>query len=94
MSSFCTNTEGSPTGWLLALELQTLSIQIFLFQIVSHLPFGPTAFFGLVNVVMRHEIQVKDKISEAFPHLIFDNFNTRLGERVNIFVNFARVTCG
>ncbi|ESQ28999.1 hypothetical protein EUTSA_v10023618mg [Eutrema salsugineum] len=54
--------------------------------IVSHLPFGPTAYFGLSNVVTRHEIQNKKamgKMSEQFPHLIFNNFTTQLGKRVS-----------
>ena len=49
--------------------------------VVCHLPHGPTAFFGIANTVMRHDIEDKGTISEAFPHLIFDNFNTALGER-------------
>uniref|UniRef100_A0A1J3IBU2 U3 small nucleolar ribonucleoprotein IMP4 n=1 Tax=Noccaea caerulescens TaxID=107243 RepID=A0A1J3IBU2_NOCCA len=53
--------------------------------VVSHLPFGPTAYFQLLNVVTRHETQekVKDnKVSEQYPHLIFDQFTTPLGKRV------------
>ncbi|WVZ00610.1 hypothetical protein V8G54_026679 [Vigna mungo] len=75
--------------------------------IVCHLPFGPTAYFGLLNVasisltvfhvdfrgqytnllfiqVTRHEIKDKKAIGtmpEAYPHLILDNFSTKLGER-------------
>ncbi|XP_009771221.1 uncharacterized protein LOC107823580 [Nicotiana tabacum] len=56
--------------------------------IISHLPFGPTAYFGLLNVVTRHDIKDKKSIGtmpEAYPHLIFDKFSTKLGERtVNI----------
>ena len=54
--------------------------------IVSHLPYGPTAYFTLTNVVMRHDIPSVGTMSEVFPHLIFDNFTTKLGKRVNIFV--------
>uniref|UniRef100_A0A8C3H5V5 IMP U3 small nucleolar ribonucleoprotein 4 n=1 Tax=Chrysemys picta bellii TaxID=8478 RepID=A0A8C3H5V5_CHRPI len=50
--------------------------------IVSHLPFGPTAFFTLCNVVMRHEVPDIGTMSEATPHLIFHNFTSRLGQRV------------
>ncbi|CAN0880514.1 U3 small nucleolar ribonucleoprotein protein IMP4 [Linum grandiflorum] len=53
-------------------------------MIISHLPFGPTAYFGLLNVVTRHDIKDKKAMgtmSEAYPHLIFENFNTKLGER-------------
>ncbi|PNX59421.1 U3 small nucleolar ribonucleoprotein IMP4, partial [Trifolium pratense] len=48
--------------------------------IVSHLPYGPTAYFGLLNVVTRHEIQDKEAVKtmpEAYPHIILDNFNTK-----------------
>lgn len=52
--------------------------------IVSHLPHGPTAYFGLLNVVTRHDIKDRKamgKMSEAYPHLILDNFSTQIGER-------------
>jgi len=43
--------------------------------IISHMPYGPTAYFGLSNVVLRHDVREKvDPVSEAYPHLIFDNF--------------------
>ncbi|KAI3951332.1 hypothetical protein MKW92_031030 [Papaver armeniacum] len=53
-------------------------------MIVCHLPLGPTAYFGLHNVVTRHDIRAKKSVgtmSEAYPHLIFDNFSSKLGER-------------
>lgn len=52
--------------------------------IVSHFPHGPTAFFSLFNVVLRHDIPecAGTTVSEAYPHLIFDKFGTRLGSRV------------
>lgn len=50
--------------------------------IVSHLPFGPTAYFQLTNVVMRHDIQGLGTMSEAYPHLIFDNMDSKLGKRI------------
>ncbi|XP_031477968.1 uncharacterized protein LOC116249014 [Nymphaea colorata] len=52
--------------------------------VVCHLPFGPTAYFGLLNVVTRHDIKDKKSVgtmSEAFPHLILHNFSTKLGQR-------------
>ncbi|KAL6659001.1 hypothetical protein ACP70R_003041 [Stipagrostis hirtigluma subsp. patula] len=52
--------------------------------IVSHLPNGPTAYFGLLNVVTRHDIKDRKamgKMSEAYPHLVMDNFSTKIGER-------------
>jgi rRNA maturation protein Rpf1 len=51
-------------------------------MIVSHLPYGPTAYFGLANVVMRHDIENHGTVSEQYPHLIFHNFSTKLGDRV------------
>ncbi len=56
--------------------------------IVSHLPFGPTASFSLVNCVLRHDIENRGTISEVFPHLLFNNFSTKLGERVKSILRF------
>lgn len=51
--------------------------------IVSHLPYGPTAYFGLSNVVLRHDLTSKlGTMSEAAPHLLFDQFSTQLGKRI------------
>ncbi|CAH8360876.1 unnamed protein product [Eruca vesicaria subsp. sativa] len=53
--------------------------------IISHLPFRPTSYFQLLNVVTRHEIQTKKemgKMSEQYPHLIFERFTTQMGKRV------------
>ncbi|KAH3901329.1 snoRNA-binding rRNA-processing protein IMP4 SCDLUD_002820 [Saccharomycodes ludwigii] len=49
---------------------------------ISHFPYGPTATFSLHNVVLRHDILNSGNQSLVSPHLIFDNFNTKLGERV------------
>ncbi|KAJ1554782.1 snoRNA-binding rRNA-processing protein imp4, partial [Nowakowskiella sp. JEL0078] len=43
-------------------------------MVVCHFPYGPTAYFTLHNVVMRHEIQSTGTVSEQYPHLIFDKF--------------------
>lgn len=51
-------------------------------MIISHLPFGPTAYFQLSNVIMRHDIPNISKMSEAYPHLVFHNFKSKLGQRV------------
>ena len=56
--------------------------------VVCHLPFGPTAYFTLSNVVTRHEIKVKTTVSEAYPHLIFDGFSTRLGGRISDILKY------
>jgi U3 small nucleolar ribonucleoprotein protein IMP4 len=49
--------------------------------VISHLPHGPTAYFGLMNCVFRHDIPNVGTMSLQFPHLVFDNFTTPLGER-------------
>ncbi|CUS23608.1 LAQU0S11e00122g1_1 [Lachancea quebecensis] len=49
---------------------------------ISHFPHGPTAYFTLHNVVLRHDILNAGNQSEVNPHLIFDNFTTPLGQRV------------
>lgn len=61
--------------------------------VVSHLPFGPTAYFTLSNTVMRHDIPKIGTISEAYPHLIFHNFSSKLGERVSfsLFVSYEYI---
>ncbi|CAL2278416.1 unnamed protein product [Prunus armeniaca] len=51
---------------------------------ITHLPFGPTAFFELRNVVTRHDIKDKKAMGtmpQVYPHVILDNFTTKLGER-------------
>lgn len=50
--------------------------------LVCHLPLGPTAYFTLSNVVMRHDIEDRGTVSEAYPHLILENFESQLGRRV------------
>jgi U3 small nucleolar ribonucleoprotein protein IMP4 len=53
--------------------------------VVCHLPYGPTAFFSLTNVVMRHDIRDAGlgTVSEARPHLIFHGFHSALGKRTS-----------
>ena len=46
------------------------------------MPYGPTAYFTLSNVVMRHDIPNAGTMSEAYPHLIFNNFSSAVGKRV------------
>lgn len=50
--------------------------------IVCHLPFGPTAYFTLSNAVLRHDIPECTPASQAYPHIILDNFTSTLGARV------------
>lgn len=51
---------------------------------VSHLPHGPTASFSLHNVMLRADLEesAQGTVSESYPHLIFEGFTSRLGERV------------
>lgn len=49
---------------------------------ISHFPHGPTAMFTLHNVVLRHDILNAGNQSEVHPHLIFNNFTSKLGKRV------------
>lgn len=51
--------------------------------VVCHLPLGPTAFFSLSSAVLRHDLNSPAApMSEAYPHIILNNFNTELGKRV------------
>jgi len=50
--------------------------------IVSHLPFGPTAYFTIANCVMRHDIPECQPCSQAYPHLIIDGMTTKIGTRI------------
>lgn len=50
--------------------------------VICHLPNGPTAYFNLTDVVMRHDIPNIGTMSEQYPHLIFHNFKSNLGLRV------------
>ncbi|KAH9580021.1 Brix domain [Trypanosoma melophagium] len=49
---------------------------------ISHLPLGPTVVFTIHNLVTRHDIENVGTMSEQYPHLIFENFTTKLGHRV------------
>lgn len=53
-------------------------------MIISHLPHGPTLSMTLHNVVLRHDVSsnASSTVSEQYPHLIFDGFETKLGDRV------------
>lgn len=58
-------------------------------MIVCHLPLGPTAYFNISNVVMRHDTPGKIPVSEEYPHLLFFNLTTNLGKRVEFSSFFA-----
>lgn len=53
-------------------------------MIVSHFPHGPTVYFTLHNVNLRHDIDSykSSTVSEQYPHLIFENFSSSLGTRL------------
>jgi U3 small nucleolar ribonucleoprotein protein IMP4 len=52
-------------------------------MIITHFPYGPTAYFSLSNCVLRHDIEDRGTISEVYPHLVFHNFETSLGQRIS-----------
>lgn len=56
--------------------------------VICHLPFGPTAYFQILNTVMRHDVPNVQKMSEAYPHLIFNNLESRLGKRVTNILKY------
>jgi U3 small nucleolar ribonucleoprotein protein IMP4 len=56
--------------------------------VICHLPYGPTATFTIYNTVMRHDIPNIGTMSEAYPHLIFHNFKTKLGKRVSDILKY------
>ena len=63
------------------------SLQNFLISdamIVSHFPHGPTVYFTLHSVNLRHDLPSahQSTVSEQYPHLIFENFSSKLGVRI------------
>ena len=57
--------------------------------IVCHLPSGPTAYFALSNVVLRHDLKTQlDTMPEEYPHLIFHNFQSQIGDRVSDILRY------
>jgi U3 small nucleolar ribonucleoprotein protein IMP4 len=58
--------------------------------IVSHFPHGPTIYFTLNNVALRHDIGTykNSTVSEQYPHLIFENFSSTLGERIRDILKY------
>ena len=59
-------------------------------MIVSHFPHGPTLFCSLHNVQLRHDIASyqESTVSEQYPHLIFERFSSKLGERVQDILKY------
>ncbi len=56
--------------------------------VICHLPFGPTAYFQLLNTVMRHDIPEVGTMSEAYPHLVLHNLTSNLGTRVGNILKY------
>lgn len=51
--------------------------------VICHLPLGPTAYFTISNAVLRHDLDPPAApMSEAYPHLILNNFTSTVGQRV------------
>lgn len=64
------------------LRLASISIPHHILMVPS--PTGPSAYFGIYNAVLRHDTGDKKEVgtvSEAYPHLIFEAFTSRLGRR-------------
>ncbi|UJR27622.1 hypothetical protein I4U23_008903 [Adineta vaga] len=55
---------------------------------ISHFPYGPTASFSLSNVVMRHDVPDVGPMSEQYPHLIFSNLTSKLGQRTTNILKY------
>ena len=52
-------------------------------MVICHLPYGPTAYFGLSKVVLRHDLPQKPpNMRESAPHLVFHGFTSTMGHRV------------
>ncbi|XP_066601110.1 U3 small nucleolar ribonucleoprotein protein IMP4 [Prorops nasuta] len=56
--------------------------------VICHLPYGPTAYFTMSDVIMRHDIPDIGTMSEQYPHLIFHNFTTVLAERTKNILRY------
>mmetsp|Transcript_13703 Transcript_13703/g.17856 ORF Transcript_13703/g.17856 Transcript_13703/m.17856 type:complete len:288 (+) Transcript_13703:29-892(+) len=50
--------------------------------VICHLPLGPTAYFSISNCVLRHDIENRGTISEAYPHIILHGLQSKVGERI------------
>ncbi len=50
--------------------------------VISHFPYGPTVSFTLHNVSLRHDIPDVGNVSEAYPNIIIDKMDSKLGERI------------
>lgn len=69
-------------------------------MIVCHFPYGPTTYFSLSNVLLRHDVQeqgdaasdsvtaASKPVSEVYPQLIFSGFTSKVGERVKSVLKY------
>lgn len=59
-------------------------------MVVSHFPHGPTVLFTLHNVTLRHEVDAhgSSTVSEQYPHIILEGFNSKLGNRIKNVLKF------
>lgn len=59
--------------------------------ILSHFPHGPTVYFTLHNVSLRHDLPAaaRGTVSEAYPHLVFADFSSALGARVRDILKYC-----
>jgi U3 small nucleolar ribonucleoprotein protein IMP4 len=57
--------------------------------VISHLPYGPTAYFTISGTIMRHDIPNLGTAPQQHPHLVFHNFKSTLGLRVSIIRKFS-----
>lgn len=80
-------TRGQPGRFFLFSPISSFSI-ILDGIIISHFPYGPTAYFSLHNVVLRHDVENQGTVSEAYPHLIFNRFGSKLGERIKNILKY------
>ena len=53
--------------------------------ILIHLPKGPTAFFKVTTPKLNHEIHHHGNVTDHYPELILNNFNTIVGRRIARF---------
>jgi U3 small nucleolar ribonucleoprotein protein IMP4 len=61
-------------------------------MIVSHFPYGPTVFFSLHSVALRHDLPnaSSSTVSEQYPHLIFEAFSSKLGKHLTFSIHYPR----
>lgn len=58
------------------------------FELLLMGSFRPTASFSLSNVVMRHDVPDVGPMSEQYPHLIFSNLTSKLGQRTTNILKY------